>query len=199
MSHRSSAAGSRSAVTLFLGAFALLGYLSAHSVAYDLAGLAGDHHHVHGYVSWLEVSAGIGLTLGLAGTIILAFRRTSVAGWLHPELGARRRVFGWGGAMPAAVFVVAEFVERWAAGAPLPPPTSVLAIGVVVQACLGIAAYALARWCIRFVGDAVGRLRAAAQAPRHAPYAFVLTPVDGPPPRGVMARSLAGRAPPGSR
>jgi hypothetical protein len=201
MPRRSPHAASRTAVASFLVAFALLGYLSAHAIAYQLAGVTAEdgHHHVHGYFSWLELTAGIGATAGLIGSIVLAFRGAPLAPFLHPaeRSVALRRAVACGGLLPAGVFVVAEFVERWIAGAPLPPEGDLLLLGTFAQVVVGLLAWTLARRCIRMVDTLVAWLRAAWHRRRFPAQSSPRPrPVDGPPVRGVMARSLAGRAPP---
>lgn len=189
-------------MALFLGAFALLGYLSAHAVAYDIVDVAvDDHHHVHGYFSWLELVSGASLVAGVLGLVVLAFRGSALGSWLHPgsrAVAARRALVG-GGIVPAGTFVVAEYVERLAAGVPAPPDGTLLLLGSAVQVVVGVLAWMFARRCIRAVAHLVSWLR---ERPRTRIPALTPPrprPLDGPPARGVMARSQAGRAPPRRR
>jgi hypothetical protein len=202
MPRRTHNVGSRASVALFLAAFSLLGYLSSHAVAYEIAGVAvEDHHHVHGYFSWLELAAGVLATAGLAGSIAVAFRGATLARFLHPGDRAVtiRRAVGWGAVLPAVVFVGAEFAERIVAGAPMQPDTELLVIGTAIQLVVGLLAWTLARHCIRAVDAVVAWLRAAPRMQVRRSSSSRPRMVDGPPVRGVMARSQAGRAPPRCR
>jgi hypothetical protein len=199
MPRRTHNVGSRASIALFLAAFSLLGYLAAHTLAYRVAGVAlDDHHHVHAYFSWLERAIAVFGVAGLAGSVAFALRGDSLARWLHP--GSRRvvvrRAIGWGGVSPAVVFVAAEFLERIAADVPEAPHASLLAIGIATQFVVGLCAWAVARRCIRAVDSVVAWLRTAAPMQVRRSSSSRPRVVDGPPVRGVMARSQAGRAPP---
>lgn len=202
---------------LFALAFALLGWIAGHSVAYEIVGLPSegpadghqhnhghghDHGHevqgpsVHGYMDALGVTGGVALVLAL----VLALRTFS----RHGSFGEWLREGGWLGtpqqialstALPAAVFVAAEYLERLAAGTGTMPGVRLLAVGVAVQVVVGLACLVLVRLGFR-VAERV--LDAGDEPARRSGPSLSLVPATAvfARPTHPMADRAAGRAPP---
>jgi hypothetical protein len=185
----------------FALAFALLGWIAAHSIAYDLVGLLPHDHrepHVHGYLGLLELSGGVGLVLAFGLALRAFFRYGSFGEWLREGgvAGTRKQV-ALATALPAGIFVLVEHLERLAAGTGTLPPPDLLAAGVLVQLFVGLACLALVRFSLRVAERVIRSLarrstvrrnrRAASPSFEGASFARPLCP---------MADSAAGRAPP---
>ena len=130
---------------VFALAFVLLGWIASHSVAYALVGLlphGHDHHeqHIHGYLEALKLAGGCGLVLAFALALRMFFNHGSFGEWLHEGgVAGTRKQIALSPVLPAAVFVVIEYVERFAAGTGTTPSAQLLVVGVFVQLAVGAA------------------------------------------------------------
>ena len=203
---------------MFALAFALLGWIAGHSIAYEIVGLSPDGHHqvqetghhhgqghdhhgdpetgVHGYMDALGLTGGVVLVFAFVLALRAFFRHGSFGEWLREggRVGTAKQV-ALSTTLPAAVFVVAEYAERMAAGTGTVPSVRLLVAGVFVQFAIGLACLALVRLTFRVAG----RVFEAGDAParrsrrtgRFLPATTVFARSSCP-----MADRGAGRAPP---
>jgi hypothetical protein len=137
---------------VFALSFILLGWIASHSIAYALVEYmphGHDHHseeNIHGYMSVLKLAGGHGLVLGFALALRAFFRHGSFGEWLREGgvAGTRKQV-ALATILPAAVFILIEYLERLAAGTGTIPSVQVLAAGVLVQLVAGLLCLALVR------------------------------------------------------
>ncbi len=186
----------------FALAFALLGWIAGHSVAYDLVGLLphDDHRgpHAHGYLATLEFMGSVVLVLAFGLALRAFFRHGSFGEWLREGgvAGTYKQV-ALATVLPAGVFVLVEHVERLAAGTGTLPPAGLLAVGVLVQFFVGLACLALVRFSFRVAEQVI---RSLARRPTIRPNRRAANPSFGGTtfarPLCPMADSAAGRAPP---
>jgi hypothetical protein len=140
---------------VFALAFILLGWIASHSVAYALVGLlphGHDHHeqHIHGYLGALKLAGGCGLVLAFALALRMFFNHGSFGEWLHEGgVAGTRKQIALSTVLPAAVFVVIEYLERFAAGTGTTPSTRLLVVGVFVQLVVGLLCLGLVRMAFR--------------------------------------------------
>ena len=206
---------------MFALAFALLGWIAGHSIAYEVVGLSPDGHHqvqdqghhqgqgpghhgvreepgIHGYMDALGLTGGIVLVLAFALALRAFLRHGSFGEWLRAggRVGTLKQV-ALSATLPAGVFVLAEYLERMAAGTGTVPDARLLVAGVFVQAILGLLCLVLVRLTFRVAGrifDAADR-RSPAGRDRRAtgflPATTVFARSSCP-----MADRGAGRAPP---
>jgi hypothetical protein len=188
---------------VFALAFVLLGWIASHSVAYALVGLlphGHDHHeqHIHGYLEALKLAGGWGLVLAFTLALRVFFRHGSFGEWLHEGgvAGTRKQIV-LSTVLPATVFVVIEYLERFAAGTGTTPSAQLLVVGVLVQLVVGLLCLGLVRITFRMVEKAI-EFAVRRRRPRpdrlstglfleSAFFARLLCP---------LADSKAGRAPP---
>lgn len=213
---------------VFALAFALLGWIAGHSIAYEIVGLspeghrevqAQDHPHgrnhgphqetgpghhgaqgtsVHGYMDALGLTGGVVLVLAFALALRAFFRHGSFGEWLREggRVGTFKQV-ALSTTLPATVFVVAEYLERMAAGTGTVPAARLLVAGVFVQFAVGLVCLALVRLTFRVAGrifDAADRdvlARRGRRATGFLPATTVFARSSCP-----MADRGAGRAPP---
>lgn len=203
---------------VFALAFALLGWIAGHSIAYDLVGLSPDGHHhgqahgqasghhhgddpgpsIHGYMDALGLTGGVVLVLAFVLALRTFFRHGSFGEWLREggAVGTLEQV-ALSTTLPAAVFVLAEYLERTVAGTGTVPDGRLLVAGVFVQVVVGLVCLALVRLTFRVaerVFDA-GDRGAPARRDRGA-TGFLLTTTVLARPSCPMADPGAGRAPP---
>ncbi len=186
---------------VFASTFVLLGWITGHSIAYALVGIMPHNHqegHMHGYLDVLKLAGGCGLVLALSLALKTFFRYGSFGEWLHKggTAGTRKQVAMATG-LPAVVFVLAEYLERLAAGTGTVPSVRLLLVGVLVQLFVGLLSLTLVRITFsvaeRLIHSDyrhrfVRRLRRSAESPvEDAPFVRSLCP---------LADSAAGRAPP---
>lgn len=140
---------------VFALAFVLLGWIASHSVAYALVGLlphGHDHHeqHIHGYLEALKLAGGCGLVLAFALALRMFFNHGSFGEWLHEGgVAGTRKQIALSTVLPAAVFVVIEYLERFAAGTGTTPSAQLLVVGVFVQLAVGLLCLGLVRVAFR--------------------------------------------------
>ena len=188
---------------VFALAFVLLGWIASHSVAYALVGLlphGHDHHeqHIHGYLEALKLTGGCGLVLAFTLALRVFFKNGSFGEWLHEGgVAGTRKQIALSTVLPAAVFVVIEYLERFAAGTGTTPSVRLLVVGVFVQLVVGLLCLGLVRITFRMV-EKVIEFAVRRKRPRpdrlstglvleSAVFARLLCP---------LADSKAGRAPP---
>ncbi len=188
---------------VFALAFVLLGWIASHSVAYALVGLLShghDHHeqHIHGYLEALKLAGGCGLVLAFTLALRVFFKHGSFGEWLHEGgVAGTRKQIALSTVLPAAVFVVIEYLERFAAGTGTTPSARLLVVGVFVQLVVGLLCLGLVRITFRMVEKVIefGVRRKRPRPDRlstgpvreSAVFARLLCP---------LADSKAGRAPP---
>lgn len=205
---------------VFALAFASLGWIAGHSIAYEIVGLSPDGHHrvqetghhhgqghdhpgpqepgVHGYMDALGLTGGVVLVLAFVLALRAFFRHGSFGEWLREggRVGTAKQV-ALSVALPAAVFVVAEYAERMAAGTGTVPPAGLLVAGVFVQFAVGLVCLALVRLTFRVAervfeaGDGDAPARRSRRTGRFLPATTVFARSSCP-----MADRGAGRAPP---
>jgi hypothetical protein len=141
---------------VFALCFILLGWIAGHSIAYTLAELRphGHHHHgeedVHGYLGVLKLAGGGGLVLAFALALRVFFRHGSFGEWLNEGgVAGTRKQIALSTALPAAVFVLIEYLERLVTGTGTTPSVRLLAAGVFVQLLVGLLCLALVRITFR--------------------------------------------------
>ena len=188
---------------VFALAFVLLGWIASHSVAYALVGLlphGHDHHeqHIHGYLEALQLAGGCGLVLAFALALRMFFNHGSFGEWLHEGgIAGTRKQIALSTLLPAAVFVVIEYLERFVAGTGTTPSARLLVVGVFVQLVVGLLCLGLVRMTFRvaekIIESAVRRMRSRPDLRTTSPvlesavFARLLCPLADP---------KAGRAPP---
>jgi len=202
---------------VFALAFALLGWIVGHSVAYNVVGLLPPEHHsltesahhghdhthhdprnFHGYMDSLGLVGGAGLVLAFAFALRAFFRHGTFGEWLREGgVAGNRRQAAMAAGLPAAVFVLVEHLERWVAGTGTLPSTRLLLAGILVELVVGLLCLALVRPAFRVaerVFDTGDREAFARRSRRVIGFLFATT---------VLARSsrpmadrAAGRAPP---
>ncbi len=220
---------------MFALAFALLGWIAGHSIAYEIVGLWPDghqqvqeagHHHgqghghhgqspghhqesvpghhgaqetgVHGYMDALGLTGGVVLVLAFVLALRAFFRHRSFGEWLRDggRVGTAKQV-ALSTILPAAVFVVAEYAERMAAGTGTVPSARLLVAGVFVQFAVGLVCLALVRLTFRVAervfeaGDGRSLAKRSRRVGRFLPATMVFARPSSP-----MADRGAGRAPP---
>jgi hypothetical protein len=190
----------------FALSFVLLGWITSHSVAYALVDLlpgepAHDHHaegHVHDYMGVLKLIGGIGLVLAFAIALRMFFRHGTFGEWLREDsLSGTVKQVTLSTVLPAAVFVLAEYLERLVAGTGTYPSTVLLTVGVLAQLAVGLLCLALVRFTFRVterIIRSIGRLRLVRFVRRATGYtvkSVVYRRLPCP-----MADSAGGRAPP---
>ena len=137
---------------VFALSFILLGWIASHSIAYALVEYmphGHDHHgeeNIHGYMSVLKLAGGHGLVLGFALALRAFLRHGSFGEWLREGgvAGTRKQV-ALATILPAAVFILIEYLERLAARTDTIPSVQLLAAGVLVQLVVGLLCLALVR------------------------------------------------------
>lgn len=171
---------------------AVLGWLTAHSAAYELAAPEGrERAHLlaasgHGYLEHAPLLVAACLVLAAAGFVARARGRARdpAPAWLLAVL-------------PLAGFAVQEHLERALSSGTIPWETTlqpVFLLGLVLQLPFALGAAFLARALTR-LADAVASRQAPPRRPRAslrigAPLSALL------PPRKALASGRAGRAPP---
>jgi len=141
---------------VFALSFILLGWIASHSIAYALVGLVPHDHRdhyewqVHGYLNVLKFASGGGLVLAFGLALRSFFRHGSFGEWLHEGgISGTRKQVALATALPAAVFVLMEYLERLAAGTGTAPSIRLLVVGVLVQLVVGLLCLALVRFTFR--------------------------------------------------
>jgi hypothetical protein len=190
---------------LFALAFILLGWIASHSIAYTLVDLIPHGHHghhgeehIHGYMGILKLGGGGGLVLAFAFALRMFFRHGSFGEWLHEGgvAGTRRQV-ALATVLPAAVFVLIEYLERLAAGTGTTPSARLLAVGVLVQLVVGLLCLALVRVTLRVAERVIHSIaRRCLARPSQKVTVPALVSALFVRSLGPMADSAAGRAPP---
>lgn len=188
---------------VFALAFILLGWIASHSITYALVGFVPhghDHHewHVHGYLEVLKLAGGGGLVLAFALALRAFFRHGSFGEWLREGgIAGTRKQAMLATALPAAVFVLVEYLERIAAGTGTSPSARLLVMGVLVQLVVGLFCLVLVRVTFRVAERVIGSIARglSVRADRRAAGSVLesLVFVRSPCP---MVDSKAGRAPP---
>jgi hypothetical protein len=180
-------------LVVFALGFCALGWLAGHCLAYVVTG-GHAHHAGHGaphmgvYMSALPIPAIVALIVGFGALVRLAF----VQGSLGATLGTRRQL-ALAAFVPAGLFVASELLQSALTAAPAPAPRLLVA-GVLLQAVLGGLILLLVRLTVSAVELAVGAVRGrhprAARMLGRPPIPVLSSPVS------LLARCLAGRAPP---
>ncbi len=188
----------------FALAFALLGWIAGHSIAYDIVGLPQHDHRghrepqTHGYLDTLGLTGGVGLVLAFGLSLRAFFQRGSFGKWLREGgIAGNRKQVALATALPAGVFILLEHLERLVAGTGTTPSARLLAVGVLVQLVVGLLCLALVRLAFRAAERVIVSFarNLSLRAGRHAAGSYfegvlfvrLLCP---------MADSAAGRAPP---
>ncbi len=184
--------------------FILLGWIASHSIAYTLVGLMSHDHrdhyewYMHGYMEVLKLVGGGGLVLAFGLALRSFFRHGSFGEWLHEGgvAGTRKQV-ALATALPAAVFVLVEYLERIAAGTGTSPSARLLMVGVFVQLVVGLVCLAMVRVTLRAAERVIGYIaRGLFVRPNGQIASLALTSVVFARSLCPMADSKAGRAPP---
>jgi len=186
---------------VFALAFILLGWITSHSIAYTLVGfMPHDHHewHMHGYFDVLKLGGSCGLVLAFGFALRSFFRYGSFGEWLHEGgVAGTRKQIALATALPAAVFVLVEHLERLAAGTGTSPPAQLLAVGVLVQLVVGLLCLALVRATFRVTERFIGSItRSLLVRSGRQDAGLPLKSIIHARPPDPMAVSEAGRAPP---
>ncbi len=189
---------------VFALAFALLGWVAGHSIAYDIMGLFPHDHHghresqAHGYLDTLRLTGSVALVLAFGLSLRAFFQRGSFGEWLREGgIAGNRKQVVLAMALPAGVFIPIEYLERLIAGTGTTPPARLLAVGLLVQLVVGLLCLALVRLAFRaaervFVSLAQDfSLRTGRRAAGYYFEAVLFVRLLCP-----MADSAAGRAPP---
>ena len=186
---------------VFAVTFVLLGWVTSHSIAYTLVDfMPHDHHewHIHGYLDVLKLAGGSGLVLAFGLALRTFFRHGSFGEWLHEGgiTGTRTQV-ALATALPAAVFVLIEHLERLAAGTGTSPPPQLLTVGVLVQLVVGLLCLALVRIAFRVAERVIDSIaRSLFARPGRQTSGLLLDSVVFVRSLRPIADSKAGRAPP---
>ncbi len=189
---------------VFALAFILLGWIVSHSITYAFVDLVphghhdADEWHVHGYLDVLKLMGGSGLVLAFGLALRSFFRHGSFGEWLHEGgvAGTRKQV-ALATALPAAVFVLVEYLERMAAGTGTSPSARLLMVGVFVQLVVGLVCLAMVRVTLRAAERVIGYIaRGLFVRPNGQIASLALTSVVFARSLCPMADSKAGRAPP---
>ena len=188
---------------VFALAFILLGWIASHSVAYALVGLrphGHDHHEhlIHGYLAALKLAGGCGLVLAFALALRMFFNHGSFGEWLYEggTAGTRKQIT-LSTFLPAAVFVVIEYLERFAAGTGTTPSTRLLVVGVFIQLIVGLLCLGLLRLTFQVVEKIIhSAVRSRGLRPDRLASGSVLESVGFTSMLCPLANSKAGRAPP---
>lgn len=190
---------------VFALCFILLGWIGGHSIAYTLAELIphGHHYHhgeedIHGYLGVLKLAGGGGLVLAFALALRVFFRHGSFGEWLNEGgVAGTRRQIALATVLPAAVFILIEYLERLVTGTGTTPSVRLLAAGVFVQVLVGLLCLALVRVTFRMTERIIRSINRSCivQSFRRAldPTVESVLFVRSLCP---MADSVAGRAPP---
>ena len=184
---------------VFTLAFIVLGWTTSHSIAYSLVDLMMHDHlewHIHGYLDVLKLAGG-----GLVLTFVLAlrsfFRHGSFGRWLHEGgIAGTRKQVTLATALPAAIFVLVEHLERLVAGTGTSPSARLLAVGILVQLVVGLLCLALVRTTFRVAERIIGSIAHGFIRPARRSTSLSLQSVIFIYSRCPMANSKAGRAPP---
>ena len=191
---------------VFALSFVLLGWITSHWVAYALVDLvageqAHDHHaegHVHDYMGVLKLLGGVGLVLAFAIALRTFFRHGTFGEWLREDShsGTVKQVT-LSTVLPAAAFVLAEYLERLVAGTGTYPSTLLLTVGVLAQLAVGLLCLALVRFTFRVAERVIHSIarrwlvRLVQQATGYTVESVLYRRLPCP-----MADSAGGRAPP---
>jgi hypothetical protein len=166
----------------FALAFALLGWIAGHSIAYDIMGLLPHDHHghhepqTHGYLDTLRLTGSVALVLAFGLSLRAFFQRGSFGEWLREGgIAGNRKQVVLAMALPASVFILVEHLERLIAGTGTTPPARLLAVGVLVQLGVGLLCLALVRLAFRAAEQVfVSLARIFLSEPVGTPYATIL-------------------------
>ncbi len=189
---------------MFAQAFILLGWIASHSITYALVGLVPHGHHdhyeqhVHGYLDVLKLAGGGGLVLAFGLALRSFFRYGSFGKWLHEGgISGSRKQVALATVLPAAVFVLIEYLERLAAGTGTLPSTRLLVVGVLVQLVVGLLCLALIRITFHVAEQIIHSVaKDLFVRPARQDIGVALVDVVSVRPVCPMADSAAGRAPP---
>lgn len=184
---------------IVVAVYVLVGAFAIHGVRYAIAPATAAERRAHGYLDALPPLLGGLLALALA-VLALHVLRCRQSG--DRRLRFRTRwVLGAAGFL--AVYTAQESAEAIIAGAGLPSPSTLLAAGGWVVVPLAILAGAVLAALLRgteVVLAQVARALHAGGERRHHPHCVAplsRPPAPAPRPRtAVLARRLAGRAPP---
>ncbi|MBJ7459633.1 MAG: hypothetical protein JHD02_10630 [Thermoleophilaceae bacterium] len=173
----------------------LLGYGAGHQLVYGLLGISGDPSAqvVHGYLpaaGWLASIAAVG-AFGLVARSLFARADSDD---VSPPWRMRAALSM---SIPALGFVGGELVEVALAPTPYVALSMLLAVGVPVQAAIGLVAFLIARLTIcglRLVMSLVGAWRG--ELIRACASLLPTSTAPGRAPSAPMVSSRAGRAPP---
>jgi hypothetical protein len=192
---------------VFALSFVLLGWIASHSVAYALVDLVPgepphnhhpEDHHVHGYMGLLKLTGGIGLVLAFALAVRIFFKHGTFGEWLREgSISGTVRQVTLSTVLPAAVFVLAEYLERLAAGTGTYPSTLLLMVGVLAQLAVGLLCLALVRFTFRVAERVIHSI--ARRGPVRRVRRMTCPTVESAPLTRLpcpMADSVGGRAPP---
>jgi hypothetical protein len=183
-------------LALLFGGVGALGWLLGHVLTYDATG----HHHAHASHEYMRPVEQGGATIAIAGVVLaivaVAFGRAAVARWVT-HWRATGSVLPWIAAAgtPVATFVLVELAEGSIAARGL----DLLAVGIPLQALIGIAVLAIVRSLLTAlvsVAERIARVRASAH-PRGAMRSARPTVSSRPLRFAPMATNAALRAPPG--
>lgn len=139
---------------VFALAFIVLGWVASHSFAYAILDMLSHGHHdepqVHGYMGPLKLAAGGGLLLAFVLSLRAFFRHGSFGNWMHKGgVSGTRKQIVLATVLPAFVFVLVEYLERFVAGAGTTPSVHLLVIGVYAQIVVGLLCLGLVRLTLR--------------------------------------------------
>jgi hypothetical protein len=138
---------------VFALSFVLLGWIASHSITYALVGVlphGHQDHHVHDYLNMLELAGGSGLGLAFCLALRSFFRYGSFGEWLHEGgIAGTRKQVTLATALPAAVFVIFEYLERIIAATGTSPSARLLVVGVLVQLVVGLFCLVIVRVTFR--------------------------------------------------
>jgi hypothetical protein len=176
------------------GALVLAGALVVHELRYALVARDADAH-AHAYLAWLGPFL-CGVLVLTVAEFALRLARRRVDGELPPAPRFRHRWAAFAGLL-MAVFALQETIEMlWAHGA-LDVGAAVIAHEGWLALPLAIAVGAAAAVLLRGARALAARLAADRREARPRPAPFPVRHRRGwVPPREVLARHLAGRAPP---
>ncbi len=191
---------------VFAISFLLLGWITSHSISYTLIGFVQhaqhDHHaeeHIHGYMSVLKPLGGIGLVLAFAFALRVFFRHGTFGEWLHAgSLSGSKKQVALATIIPAAIFVLVEYLERLLAGTGTLPSAPLLVVGILAQLAVGLLCLMLVRVTFRVAEraiDSIARRLRRVYLVRQA-TSLIAKGLRFACPPSPMADSAAGRAPP---
>lgn len=195
--HRTPRGGGGCSPVAFAVVVGALGWLLSTVITYTLfaAGELGELWF-HEYIDVLCLVLSVGGIGALAAmSVRLATRPGRLGTWASSGglLGSRKQM-AFVTAVPTAVFLAAEYVERYALNLLDAPPVSLIVAGVILQALVGLLSLVVSRGLLRVVERVLCAVFAYINSRASNDHAFVDAAELAP--TSVHQRQSAGRGPP---